>query len=460
VGTERVGGPTDRAIEEVVDACRRAGVRLVRFLYCDNGGVVRGKAVHVDRLAYRMRTGVGLTRAMQAMSSFDELQPVEGMGPVGEIRLVPAPETFSVLPYAPHAAVMLSDHVALDGQPYEAGPRPFLARMASILAERDMALSCGVENEFSLAREEGTGLVPIDHSLCFSTIGMAAAADVIDSMVEALERQDIAVEQYYPELGHGQHELSVAPRWAIQAADVQVLVREAIRGVAARHGMAASLAPKPWPDQAGNGAHVHLSIWDAALERNLFHDQTGRFGLSQLAERFVAGLLAHLPGLLGLTAPTFNSFQRLVPEHWSSAYVCWGQDNREAAVRVPSTFWGNEMASANLEYKPIDASCNPYLAFGGLIAAGLDGIDRRLDPPQPLTVDPHRLSPEERDAIGVAPYPATVGHALDALEQDQVLTDALGGTLTTSYLAVRRSECEADRGTDEAHERARHFVKY
>jgi glutamine synthetase len=460
VATERSWGPTPETVDGVVDACRQAGVRLIRFLYCDNGGVVRGKAVHVDQLAYRMRVGVGLTTAMQAMSSFDELQPVEGMGPVGEIRLVPDPGSFAVLPYAPHAAAMLTDHVALNGQPHEAGPRPFLARMANVVAERGMALSCGVENEFSLARQEGSSFVPIDHSLCFSTIGMAAAAEVIDAMVEALERQDIAVEQYYPELGHGQHELSVAPRPAIRAADVQVLVRETIRGVAAGHGLAASLAPKPWPDQAGNGAHVHLSLWDAGFERNLFHDQTGRFGLSQLGERFVAGVLAHLPGLLGLTAPTFNSFQRLTPESWSSAYVCWGQDNREAAVRVPSTFWGNEMASANLEYKPIDASCNPYLAFGGLIAAGTDGIERGLDPPAPLTVDPHRLSPEERDTIGVAPYPATVGHALDALEQDEVLTDALGATLTSAYLAVRRSEWEADSGTDDARERARHFVKY
>jgi glutamine synthetase len=279
-------------------------------------------------------------------------------------------------------------------------------------------------------------------------------------MVEALERQDISVEQYYAELGHGQHELSVSPRPAVHAADVQLMVRETIRGIATRHGMVASLAPKPWPDQAGNGAHVHLSLWDTALQRNLFHDHAGRYGLSELGEHFVAGLLAHLPGLLGLTAPTFNSFQRLLPEHWSSAYVCWGPDNREAAVRVPSTFWGREMASANLEYKPIDASCNPYLAFGGLIAAGLDGIDRGLVPPQPVTVDPHRLSPEERQAIGIAAYPPSVGHALDALEHDNVLTGALGDTLTRSYLAVRRSEWEADPATDEAHERARNFLKY
>jgi glutamine synthetase len=460
VGSQRDGAPAGRTVEEVVDACRQAGVRLIRFLYCDNGGTVRGKAVHVDRLADRMKTGVGLTLAMQAMNSRDELQPVEGMGPVGELRLVPDPGSFVVLPYAPHSAAMLTDHVGLDGQAHEAGPRPFLARMVGSLAERGMVLSCGVENEFSLARQEGTTFVPIDHSLCFSTIGMAAAAEVIDAMVEALERQGMAVEQYYVELGHGQHELSVAPRPVVQAADVQVLVRETIRGVATRHDLVASLAPKPWPGEAGNGAHVHLSVWDPAMEHNLFHDSAGRYGLSELAEHFVAGLLAHLPGLLGLTAPTFNSFQRLLPEHWSSAYVCWGPDNREAAVRVPSTFWDREMASANVEYKPIDASCNPYLAFGGLIAAGLDGIDRGLTPPRPVTVDPHRMSPDEREAIGVAPYPATVGHALDALERDELLTGVLGDTLTRSYLAVRRSEWEADATTDEDHERTRLFLTY
>lgn len=447
-------------VDEVVATCRAAGVRLIRFLYTDNGGTVRGKAVHIDRLADRMLTGVGLTVAMQAMSSLDELAPVEGMGPVGEVRLIPDPATFAVLPYAPHSAAMLTDHVTLDGQPYDAGPRPFLARMAGALAERDMALSCGIENEFSLARQEGSTFVPIDQSLCFSTIGMAAASEVIDAMVDALEQQGITVEQYYAELGHGQHELSVAPLPSVQAADVQVMVRETIRGVASTHGLVASLAPKPWPDQAGNGAHVHFSVWNAAMERNLFHDDLGRFGISKLAENFIAGILAHLPGLLGLTAPTFNSFQRLLPEHWSSAYVCWGPDNREAAIRVPSKFWGHEMASANLEYKPIDASCNTYLALGGLIAAGLDGIDRGLHPPTPVDVDPHRMSRAEREAMGAAPYPATVGHALDALEKDEVLVGALGEPLTRSYLAVRRSEWEADPGRDEAHERARNFLKY
>jgi glutamine synthetase len=447
--------------EEVVAAARTAAVRLVRFLYCDNGGVVRGKATHIDRLEERIRTGIGLAAAMQAMNSLDQLQAVEGMGPVGEIRLVPDPATFTVLPYAPHSAAMLVDHVRLDGEPYEAGPRNFLKRMTARLADRDMTFRCAVENEFSLARRDDDGrYVPIDESLCFSSVGMTAAAEVSDAITEALDVQRIQLEQYYAELGHGQQELSVAHLPAVEAADTQVLVRETIRGVVARFGLVASLAPKPWPDQAGNGAHVHFSVWDTAGERNLFHDPGGRFGLSEMAERFVGGILAHLPGLLGLTAPSFNSYQRLLPQHWSSAYTCWGPDNREASVRVPSTFWGQEEPSTNLEYKPADATCNPYLAFGGLIAAGLDGVDRDLAPPDPITVDPALFSDQERAVGNIVRYPTSLDEALDRLEEDQVLMGALGDPLARSYLAVRRSEWASYSASDEDFRFRGHFLKY
>jgi glutamine synthetase len=446
--------------EEILDACRTHAVRLVRFLYCDNGGVVRGKATHVERLGDRLRTGIGLTVAMQAMNSLDQLQPVEGMGPVGEIRLVPDPETFTVLPYAPHSAAMLVDHLRLDGQPYEAGPRNFLKRMAARLAERGMVLSCAVENEWSLAAQRDGRYLPVDDSLCFSTVGMAASAEVTDATVAALGEQGIQVEQYYAELGHGQQELSVAPLPAVQAADTQVLVRETLRGVAAQFGLVASLAPKPWPDQAGNGAHIHFSLWDGEGQRNLFHDPTGRFGLSRTAEQFLGGLLKHVPGLLALTAPSVNSYQRLLPQHWSSAFVCWGPDNREATVRVPSTFWGMEQASTNLEFKPTDASCNPYLAFGGLIAAGLDGMERELEAPEPLSVDPATLSDREREAAGAHRYPTTLQDSIEAFERDQVLVEALGDLLARSYLAVRRSEWEAYVAMPEEERFGAHFLKY
>jgi glutamine synthetase len=446
--------------QEVEAVCRERGIRLVRFLYCDNGGVIRGKATHVDRLAVRMRTGIGLTKAMQAMNSLDQLQPVEGMGPVGEVRLVPDPETFTLLPYAPNTAAMLVDHVGLDGQPYEAGPRNFLRRMSDRLAERGMVLHCAVENEWSLARVENGRPVPVDESLCFSTVGFAASAEVTDATVAALGEQGVEVEQYYPELGHGQQELSVSPRPALRAADTQILVRETIRAVADGFGLAASLAPKPWPDQAGNGGHVHFSGWDPGGERNLFHDPNGRFGLSATAEAFVAGVLAHLPGLLALTAPSFNSYQRLLPQHWSSAYVCWGPDNREAAIRVPSTFWGMERESTNLEFKPTDASCNPYLALGGLIAAGLDGLERELRPPDPIDVDPATLSDGDREARGAVRYPTTLDEAVKALESDAVLMDAMGDLMARSYVAVRRSEWEAYSAMSEEEQHRGHFLKY
>jgi glutamine synthetase len=287
---------------------------------------------------------------------------------------------------------------------------------------------------------------------------MTAAAQVVDAIVAALDAQGVELAQYYPELGHGQHELSVLPRPTVAAADTQVLVRETIRGVAASHGLVASLAPKPWPDQAGNGAHIHFSVWEG--EHNRFHDPAGRFGLSPLAEHFVAGILDHLPGLLALTAPSFNSFARLQPQHWSSAYTCWGPDNREASVRVPSPFWGEEAATTNLEFKPADASSNPYLAFGGVIAAGLDGVERDLDPPPPITVDPATLSDGEREAGRIARYPETLAAALDALEADEVLLSALGEPLARSYLAVRRSEWDAYSAADEEFAFANHFAKY
>jgi glutamine synthetase len=355
---------------------------------------------------------------------------------------------------------MLVDHVRLDGEPYEAGPRSFLKRMDAALRDRGMILRCSVENEFSLATRDDEWFAPIDDSLCFSTVGMTASQEVTDTIVAALEAQSIQLEQYYAELGHGQQELSVVHLPVLEAADTQILVRETIRAVSSRFGLVASLAPKPWPDQAGNGAHVHFSVWDSTGERNLFHDAARRYALSESAERFAAGILAHTPGLLALTAPSFNSFRRLLPQHWSSAFVCWGPDNREATLRVPSTFWGLEEPSTNLEFKPSDASCNPYVAFAGLIAAGLDGIDHALGLPEPMLVDPATLTDAERERAGAARYPETLGAALDALERDEVLTGAMGDLLTASYVAVRRSEFEAYGAMAEAEQYRGHFGKY
>jgi glutamine synthetase len=443
---------------ELLATVEDRGVRLVRFLWCGNDGTVRAKASARHGLAGRLRSGIGLTVAMQAMNSLDHLQPVDDMGPVGEVRLVPDLETFRVLPYAPHTGAVLTDHMRLDGTPAAVCQRSFLKRMERGLAERGLELRAAFENEFSLATVLDGGYVPIDSALCFSTIGMTAAQDYVDELAAALEAQRIPLEQYYAELGHGQQEISTAHAPALQAADEQLLVRETIRAVATRRGLVASLAPKPWPENAGNGCHIHFSLWEGPSNR--FYDPAAPDRLSDTARSFIAGVLEHLPGLCALTAPSFNSYHRIVPQYWAGAFRCWGHDNREAPVRIASPFRGAEEVSTNAELKASDASCNPYLALGGLIAAGLDGLERGLEPPDPVEVDPATLSDEERADRGIDRMPANQGEALDALAADRLLLGALGTDLAGSYLAVRRSEWEFYSAGDASSEQQGHFEKY
>ena len=444
--------------DAVIRAVDEHELRLIRFLYCGNDGTTRGKASSRHGLEGRIASGIGLTVAMQAMNGLDQLQPVPDMGPVGEVRLRPDPATFRVLPYAPRTGAMLVDMIGLDGNPAPVCQRSFLTRMCDRLAERGVRLEVSFENEFSLARAVDGGYEPVDSSLCFSTIGMTESQDVIDDLVAAIEAQGIVLEQYYAELGHGQHEISTGHAPALTAVDEQLFVRETIRAVARAHGLVASLAPKPWPQNAGNGCHIHFSLWDG--DRNRFHDRAGEGHLSAEARAFIAGVLEHLPGLCGLAAPSFNSYHRIIPHYWAGAFTCWGLDNREAPVRVPSLYAGREEASTNAELKSADASCNPYLAVGGLIAAGLDGIERGLEPPAPVQVDPATLPEAERAAKGIRPLPATQREALDALAADEVLTGAMGDVLAGAYLAVRGSEWEVYSAADEAFEQQGHFQKY
>jgi glutamine synthetase len=446
--------------ETIVQQARDAGVRLVRFLYCDSGGTIRGKASALAGFEGRIRDGIGLTVAMMAMNGLDQLQPVDGMGPVGEIRLVPDPESFAVLPYAPHSAAMSCDMFRGDRSPWAACPRSFLKRVRERAAARGWQFHAAFEAEFSLARREEDGrYTPFDETLCFSSIAMTEAGAFADELVAALEAQGIVVEQYYPELGHGQHEISIRHAEALRAADNHIKLRETIRGVALDYGLYASLAPKPFPDQAGNGAHVHFSLWDTA-GRNVFYDRAAPDGLSALGRQFMAGVLGHLPALVALTCPSFNSYKRLQPQAWSSAYTVWGHDNREAAVRVASPFWSDVEGSTNLELKAADSSCNPYIALGGLLAAGLDGIERGLEPPAATEADPTSIADAERAARGIHRLPSSLDQALDNLEADAVLMGALGDLLGRAYLTVRRSEAQAYAAMSDEEQFRGHFYKY
>ncbi len=463
---------------QIVRKAKQRGVQLVRFLYCDNGGIIRGKTTHVDHLTERMDSGIGLVMGMMSMTSLDFLAPNATYGPVGEIRLIPDPDTFTILPYAPRSAQMVCDLIKLDHTPWELDPRSFLKRMIARAEQQGLYVDAVFENEFTLARAVGAefnsaptsgaaptygaapAYMPIDRSLCFSGLGMDSAEVVMQDIVEALTAQRLIVEQYMPELAPAQQELSIRHAPALRAADNQITFRQTVRAIAAQHNLIASFAPKPFADQAGNGAHIHWSAWNRKHTRNLFVDRRDRFGLSKLAYQFIAGVLKHLPALLALSTPSVNSYRRLQPHFWSSAYTAWGIENREAAVRVPSRFWGHEAGSTNLELKASDPSNNPYLALGGLIAAGLDGIENGLEPGEPVDQDPANLSEEERAQRGIRRYPTSLDAALDELERDEVLLDSLGEPLAKEYRLVKRAEADAFKGKGDEYELQQHFYKY
>ncbi len=451
-------------IQDVVQQARTADLRLVRFLYCDNGGIIRGKATHAAKLASRMREGIGQTLAMQAFTGVESLASVEGMGPVGEFRLIPDPQTFVILPYVPNTGMMLCDMIRTDGIPWEACPRTFLKRMVARLAEQAIQAEAAGEHEFYLARKEDGKYVPADYSLCYSSVGLDDQSEVIDAILEALEDVGLSIELFHTELGPGQQELSIHHADVLRAADNVCLVRETVRGVARTFSLLATFAPKPFLDQAGSGAHIHFSLWGTENSehpgKNLLYDANERGGLSQFGKYFIGGILRHLRGLVAITCGSPNSYRRLLPHFWSSAYVAYGFDNREGAIRIPSVFWGREAESMNLELKCSDHSGNPYLAMGVLLAAGLDGVKNRIDPGAPEEIDPGNYSDEEREQRGIRRLPTSLDEALDELERDSVLTEALGPLLASSYIAVKRNESTFFKEKTAEEEAYQHFYKY
>lgn len=417
-----------------------AGVKFIRILWCDNANVIRGKAVHIGALAHHHEHGVGISAAQQAIPvMYDAVVPESGLGPVGEIRLVPDWSTLCA-PSSPGHARVIGDMVK-DGAGWSCCPRKFLKRMVAETEAEKLEIMAAFENEFYLLRRGPGGVEPADDTVFASLMAMISNQPVIDEITSALVAQGIAVEQYYPESGPGQHEISTGHTHAMAAADRQIAFRETVHAVAPRHGLEASFLPKIFADKAGSGCHLHLSLWRDG--QNLVPDTAGDHGLSKIARAFIAGVLNHLPALMALTTPSPNSYRRISPHCWSGAFRTWGLDNREAAIRVPA-----QPSPTNFELKTADASANPYLALGATIAAGMDGVRRGLDPGEPVNVDPGRLPEIERSKRGVDPLPTNLGDAIYHLRRDQTLLNALGADLAQAYLAVRKAEWEALKDMD------------
>src|ERR671913_1037756 len=411
----------------------------VRFVFVDHAGIPKTKAVHRDAFETRARAGVGLAKGVLALDPSGALHPGSGLSPVGEVRLVPDLTTLTPLPFVRGQAMVCCDMMELDGRTFWDGcPRSALRRVLGRLAERGYRSVASYEAEFYVRGPDG----PLDRTPYAGSFALTPAADFVVELAETLKEMGLGPEQCHAEVGHGNLELSVGEDEALAAADERVMVLEAIRGVAHKMGLETTMAPKPYLEGAGNGHHLHVSLYEG--EDPVLFDGSG--ALSGPGRGLVGGLLEHLPAVMAFTAPSPNSYQRLAPGMWSSAFVAYGLDNREAAVRLASPVAGRESATANVEIKPVDVTSNPYLALAVVLAAGMDGMNRDLDPGEPTMVDPATLGEEERAARGIRPLPASLDEALDALEKDDVLIEALGEPLVRTHLAVARAQAEIARG--------------
>jgi glutamine synthetase len=412
----------------------------VRFVFVDHAGISKGKAIYREAFSERAEAGVGLASGVLALDPSGQLQAASGLSPVGEVRLVPDLSGLTRLPFVSGQAMVPCDMTEPDGRtPWDGCPRGTLRRVVDRLAERGMEALASFEIEFYLVGPDG----PQDKTPYASSFALTPAAEFAAALAVALEEMRIPPRQYHAEVGHGQQELSVGEAGVLAAADRRVLVLEAIRGVAHRMGLEAIAAPKPFLDGAGNGHHLHVSVYSQEDGTPVLFDSSG--ALSGAGSGFVAGILEHLPALMAFTTSSPNSYQRLAPGMWSSAYICYGPDNREATVRLASPVAGSEERTANVELKPVDATANPYLALAAVLAAGMDGMERSLDPGEPVLVDPATMSEEERASRDIRPLPASLAEALDALEKDEVLTEVLGEPLVRTHLAVGRGQVEAAR---------------
>lgn len=416
-----------------VPELRDRGVRGVILSYVDTAGINRIKTVPLSRLDHAARWGAGMSPVFDVFLSDDSITSTDRLGsPDGDLRLRPDLDRLVVLAAQPGWAWAPVDRYTQDGDPWIADQRGFTRRMVDRAAAEGVSFRMAIEVEWAVGRDDDD-FVPACRGPAYGMIRLVELSDYGRDILAALEDQGLQVEQLHPEYAAGQFEVSVAATDPVRAADDSVLVRQTIRAVSQRHGLRVSFAPSVVAGHVGNGGHVHLSVW--RNETNLF----GGFPSSE-GGFAAAGILAHLPALLAVGAPTPASYLRLVPSHWAGVYACWGVETRETALRyVPGT--AGLAGASNLEVKCFDLAANPYLLLGSLVAAALDGLADRRPLPAPVTGDPVHLPDAAR-------LPTTLDDAVEAFAGTPMLREALGPVLFDAVIAVRRAEADRLRGAD------------
>ncbi len=423
---------------EKIEAAKASGIRFIQLQFTDIIGVVKAVTIPIHQLESSVRHGTwfdgssieGFTRIAESdqylmpdMNTFAEIPWQRGDGPRGTARVI-------------------CDVFTPRGEPFVGDPRYVLRRQVERARKLGYIVNTGPELEFFLFRRDGDGrIAPLPHDQAgYFDFSTDLAQEVRQDMVDALEAFGIRVEAAHHEVAEGQHEIDFEYADALRTADNAITFKFALKAVAQQHGLYATFMPKPIHGINGSGMHTHQSLWSIDDERNAFADPENKYGLSDVARSYMAGILTHARGMIAVLAPLVNSYKRLVPGYEAPTYLTWGRTNRSALIRVPMVSPGKSIEGTRIEVRCPDPSSNTYLAFAAMIAAGLDGVEKGLQLADPVEESLFEMDATTIASKGIKELPGTLGEALDELERDEVIRDALGDHVLTHFLEAKRAE--------------------
>lgn len=423
------------AVRALAERVAADGVHGLWIVWHDYSARACGRMVPAPAIAAALSGGALFCRANLNFTLDDQQVPHPHFAAdAGDFVALPDPATYAPVPYHPGIGRVASFLCTEEGELWEGCPRGQLRAQVEALAARGLAAQVAFEPEFTLFRREPGGhYIPVDTRTMYSVDRLETHHDFLVDVDAALRAQGVDCTALGAEYGAGQLEINLRHAAPLKAADDLLLFRETVKARARARGLVASFMPKPYAHLAGNGVHVHLSLWDAdgATSRS---EGDGPLGLSAEMTHFVAGVLAHAPALCGVGAPTVNSYKRLLPGSWAPAHIGYAGGNRAALVRIPGR------TRRRLEFRAGDHTANPHLLLAALLAAGLDGLDRTLDPGPPAGGDLGHMEAEALAVQGVRLLPRTAGAALDAIEADDVVRRALGPVCGPELLRIKRDE--------------------
>jgi glutamine synthetase len=421
--------------QSVLDEIAEQDVDFLRLQFTDILGTVKNVSVPADQAEKAFTEGIYFDGS--SINGFVRIQE-------SDMRLDPDPETFAVLPWRNSEKVtsarLICDIIDTStGEPFSGDPRRVLKNALERAAEHGYTVNAGPEPEFFLFEEDEDGRATTtthDSGGYFDLAPKDLASDVRGDIIYGLEEMGFDVEASHHEVAEGQHEIDFKYDGGLTTADNIATFRSAVRAIAAQHDLHATFMPKPIAHINGSGMHTHLSLFTEDGE-NAFHDADDEFTLSETAYSFLAGILEHAPAISAVTNPTVNSYKRLVPGYEAPIYIAWSDVNRSALVRKPAA---RVPAASRIEFRAPDPSCNPYLALAVMIHAGLDGVENDLECPDPVRENIYDFDEEKREEYGIDTLPANLGDAVDALENDEVVYNALGPHVSEKFVEAKRQE--------------------